>query len=260
MHPILIKLGPLQLSTYGAAVAAGYLASILWLKSHMRDMGLDEQRFWRLIYCLFFGALAGGKLLFWAVSYRELLDGRMSLLGDLRYGFVFFGGLLGSLAMGWVAKLWLGLDFAALSDYFGVALPWGQALGRLGCLAAGCCYGRPSDLPWALKLGGPESSTPPELWGVPLHPVQVYESLADAAIAFFLMTVLLPRARRRELAPGSVFLWYIALYGAARFAIEFFRFDDRGASAPPFSISQWLALGGMAAAGALLIRRKAGAR
>ena len=256
MHPILISLGPLHLSSYGAAVAAGYLTAILWLKSRMAEMKLDEKGFWRLIYCLFFGALLGGKLLYWAVSYRELLDGRLSLIGDFRYGFVFFGGVLGALAMGFVAKLWVGLDYMATADYAGVALPFGHAVGRLGCLAAGCCYGSPTALPWGIALGGsPGSVTPRELWGVPLHPTQLYESAACAAIGFFLLKALLPRVERRELVPGTVFLAYVALYSAARFGIEFFRFDDRGASLPPFSVSQWLSLAGVAAAAAFMARR-----
>ncbi|MCX5794321.1 MAG: prolipoprotein diacylglyceryl transferase [Elusimicrobia bacterium] len=256
MHPILISLGPFHLSTYGAAVAAGYLAAILFLKSRMERLKLDEKGFWRLIYCLFFGALFGGKLLYWAVSYRELLDGRLSLVGDFRFGFVFFGGLLGALAMGYAAKLWVGLDYFATADYAGVALPFGQALGRLGCLAAGCCYGRPTSMPWGIVLGGdPGSVTPRELWGVPLHPTQLYESAADAAIAVFLLKALLPRVERRELVPGTVFLAYVGLYSAARFVIEFYRFDDRGASWPPFSISQWLALAGIAVAVVIMTRR-----
>ena len=256
MHPVLIALGPLHLSTYGAAVAAGYLVAILWLKGHMAAMGLDEKGFWRLIYCLFFGAIAGGKLLYWAVSYREILDGSLSLIGDFRYGFVFFGGTLGALAMGFVAKRRLGLDYFAASDYAAVALPFGHAIGRLGCLAAGCCYGRPTSLPWGIRLGGnPASVTPRELWGIPLHPTQLYESAANVVIGFFLLKALLPRVKRRELLPGTVFLAYLVLYGAARFVIEFFRYDDRGATVPPFAVSQWLALGCIAAAAALLAKR-----
>jgi phosphatidylglycerol:prolipoprotein diacylglycerol transferase len=256
MHPILIALGPWRLSTYGAAVAGGYLTSILWLKSQMGPMGLDEKKFWRLIYCIFFGAIAGGKLMYWAVSYREILDGRLSIIGDIRYGFVFFGGVLGSLAMGWAAKLWMGFDFLAKADYFGVALPFGHAVGRLGCLAAGCCYGRPTSLPWGVALGGdPYCVTPRELWGIRLHPTQLYESLANAAIGFFLLKVVLPRAKRREVVPGTVFFLYIILYAVARFLIEFYRYDDRGATVPPFSISQWIALAAIAVAVSLMWKR-----
>ncbi|MDD5657976.1 MAG: prolipoprotein diacylglyceryl transferase [Elusimicrobia bacterium] len=255
MHPILISAGRFQLSSYGAFAAAGYLAAILWLKSQMRAMGLDEKRFWSLIYWVFAGAVLGGKLMFWAVSYRELLDGRLALLADLRYGFVFYGGLLGALAAGWAAARRCGVPFLAAADNFAVALPLGHAVGRLGCLAAGCCYGRPTSLPWAVTLGGPGSSTPAELWGVPLHPVPLYESIANLAIAAFLAKVLLPRVRRRELAAGSVLAAYAGLYGAARFALEFLRYDDRGLSLPPFSISQWLSLAAVAAAAALFARR-----
>ena len=108
--------------------------------------------------------------------------------------------------------------------------------------------------------GDPASVTPRELWGIPLHPTQLYESAADAAIGFILLATLLPRVRRKELAPGTVLFSYVVLYGAARFVIEFFRFDDRGASLPPFSVSQWISLAGMAVAGALLASRGARAR
>ncbi|MFA6002994.1 MAG: prolipoprotein diacylglyceryl transferase family protein [Elusimicrobiota bacterium] len=260
MHPTLISLGGYQLSTYGLAVAGAYLAGILWLKGQSAAMGLDEQKFWRLIYCLFFGAVLGGKLMFWAVSYRELWDGRLRLLADIRYGFVFFGGLIGALAMGWAAKLWLRFEYMPLADYFAVALSWGQAIGRLGCLGAGCCYGRPTELPWGLIEGRPGSAVPMELWGVPLHPTQLYEALADAGIGLGLWLWLLPLAQRRRIVPGTVFMAYVVCYGAVRFLIEFLRYDDRGASLPPFSISQWLALAGIAAAAMAMWRRGVKAR
>jgi len=111
-------------------------------------------------------------------------------------------------------------------------------------------------LPWGLVLGGdPASITPPELWGVALHPTQVYESLANAVTGLFLLKVLLPRVKSGELRPGTVFLFYVLIYGAARFIIEFFRFDDRGASLQPFSISQWIALAAVGAALAAMARR-----
>jgi phosphatidylglycerol:prolipoprotein diacylglycerol transferase len=237
-------------------VAAGYLASILWLKTQRLAMGLSEDDFWKLIYAVFFGAIAGGKLLYLAVEYKALLSDPLSLLKGFRYGFVFFGGLLGAMAMGLWAKRAVGFDYLALADYFGTALPLGHALGRLGCLGAGCCYGRPTDLPWGLALGGHRaSSTPMELWGIPLHPAQLYESLACLAIFFLLLRWALPRVKAGLWPRGRVFLSYLMLYSAARFFIEFYRFDDRGASPAPFSISQWIALAFLAGSGAFLIGR-----
>ncbi len=256
MFPILFDFGFFALPSYGALVAAGYLAGILWLRARAPEMGLDEDGFWFLIYCLFFGAIAGGKLLYMAVELPRFISGELRLIGDFRYGFVFFGGFLGALAMGVVARRRLKFDYLKTADFFGVALPMGHAIGRLGCLAAGCCYGGPSTLPWALAF--PEhaaSSLPERLWGVPLHPVQLYESGLNALIAIFLAGFVLPRVRRGALREGSVFLGYVVLYSAVRFALEFVRGDDRGGPFGPFHVSQWISLLSIAAAGALLSRR-----
>lgn len=258
MHPVLIQLGPFTLASYGVLVAAGYLLAILWLRSRSSRMpGMTEDKFWTLVYGLFFGAVMGGKLLFLAVEWRAVASGEVRILGDFRYGFVFFGGVLGAMLMGALLVRRLDLPYLATADYLGVALPMGHALGRLGCLAAGCCYGRPTDLPWGVVLGGhPGSSTPPELWGVPLHPTQVYESLANAAIALFLARRWLPLAEKGEEPAGSVFAAYWLLYSLARFGVELLRGDDRGGAALGLHVSQWIGLLGAAAAAAVLFRLK----
>ena len=97
----------------------------------------------------------------------------------------------------------------------------GQSIGRLGCFAAGCCWGRACDLPWAVTFKDPYTArqvgTPIDL---PLHPTQLYESLATALIFVLLLWI----ARRKKFN-GQVALAYVSLYAAARFAIEFFRGD-----------------------------------
>lgn len=242
MHPVLIDLGWFQLSTYGALVAAAYLAAVFWLKARRLDMGLSENDFWTLIYAVFFGAIFGGKLLYLAVEYEAFIRQPWEFLRDFRYGFVFYGGFLGALAMGAWAWRRLRFDFAAAADHFATALPLGQSIGRLGCLAAGCCYGRPTELPWGVVLEGAS-----------LHPTQLYESLACLASFFALKGWVLPRVKSGRWPPGSAFIASVALYGAARFLIEFYRFDERGASPAPFSISQWIALALLGACGAWLI-------
>lgn len=256
MHPILLRLGPLELTSYGALVAAGWLAGITFLSARRARMGLSEQGFWSLIYWLFGGALVGGKLLYLLVELPALLSGELSLVRDLRFGFVFYGGVLGAMAGGaWQARK-QGFSFLAVGDHIAAALPLGHAIGRLGCLLAGCCYGRPTSLPWGLALGGdPASSTAPQLWGVPLHPAQLYESAANLAIFGFIAAWALPAVEGGRLKRGTAFLLYLALYGAARFAVELFRFDDRGATLPPLSPSQWLALALSGAAVVTMWRR-----
>lgn len=250
MFPVLIRVGAFHVATYGVLVALGYLIGILWLRTQVRDMPkMNEDKFWVLIYSLFFGAVMGGKLLFVAVEWKAYASGELSFFSDFRFGFVFFGGLLGSMITGAIATRRLKLPYLGTADYFGVALPMGHALGRLGCLAAGCCYGRPTSMPWGLALGGnPASSTPEELWGVKLHPTQVYESICNVLIVLLLLKVL-KRVKAGRLKHGTVFLGYVFLYSLARFFIEFYRGDDRGLQYLGLWVSQWIALACMAGAG-----------
>ena len=257
MHPVLIALGPLRLSTYGVFVALGYLAAILWLKAQLpRTPWMDEDGFWTMVYALFAGAVLGGKALYLLVSPPSWPSSVLGFLDELRYGFVFYGGAAGALAAGWWVSRRLAIPYLSTADYFGVAAPLGHAIGRLGCLGAGCCYGRPAAVSWAVTVGpSPWCATPPALWGVPLHPTQLYEAGANLLIACLARFWLLPRAQRGRLVPGTVFLSYAALYAAARFAIEFYRGDDRGGTLAALSVSQWIALLSGAAALALMVRR-----
>lgn len=249
MHPILVDLGFFQLSSYGLFVALGYLTGIYWLKRQMRWMpGMNEAKFWNLAYALFFGAILGGKLLYVLVNLEEFRSGSIRWLRDFRYGFVFYGGLLGAVATGSVAVRRLGLPWLATADFLGIAMPLGHAVGRLGCFGAGCCYGRPSSLPWAIAFPAhPASNTPQWLWNVPLHPAQLYEALANALIAGALWRWGLPRLKQGRLAPGALFFSYVALYCAARFVVEFYRGDDRGFMGA-LSVSQWMSIAGLGAA------------
>ena len=241
MFPTLLKIGSFELSTYGVLVASGYVAAIVWLKARREEMGLSEDAFWDLIYWLFGGALLGGK-----IGYAIVERDATLLWHDVRYGFVFYGGFVGSMLAGWIAARRMKLSFIKLSDYFGVGLPIGHAIGRLGCLAAGCCYGSHTDLPWGVALAGDPSR----------HPTQIYESLANVLIAVVVARVGLARTRDGRWKPGSAFLLYIALYAGARFIVEIFRGDDRGAFWLGLSPSQLVAIGALAAAGAVASARR----
>ena len=119
----------------------------------------------------------------------------------------------------------------------GIAL--GHVVGRFGCLFAGCCYGKPTTMPWGITFTDPFAAanvgTP---LGVPLHPTQLYEAGAELLI---LVVLLLDRTRRAGRSPGRTFWLYMLLYAISRFIIEFFRGDERG-TVGMFSTSQFISI------------------
>ena len=120
-------------------------------------------------------------------------------------------------------------------DVFAPGVAIGQAIGRLGCFAAGCCWGRECDLPWAVHFRSDFAAPVP--LDKPLHPVQLYESAADLLI-FGILYRYFQRAPRQ----GNVIGLYLILYSTARFIIEFYRVHEQSLVGP-FSLTQWIALG-----------------
>jgi phosphatidylglycerol:prolipoprotein diacylglycerol transferase len=173
-----------------------------------------------------FAALVGAKILlflsdfsYYSQNPREILS-----LSTLRSFGVYYGGLLLSLAAAaWYLRRsglpgWVTADLAAP----GIAL--GQSIGRIGCLSAGCCYGKPAHVPWAItftsKYAYENVGVP---LNIPLHPTQIYESVAT----FVLFLYLVWRLKQKHFT-GQIILEYLILYSCARFVIEFFRDDERG--------------------------------
>jgi phosphatidylglycerol:prolipoprotein diacylglycerol transferase len=119
----------------------------------------------------------------------------------------------------------------------GIAL--GHVTGRLGCLAAGCCYGRATDLPWGITFTNPLAAanvgTP---LGVALHPTQLYE----AAAALLILIFLLATERKGRPFPGRTFWSYMFLYALSRYVIEIYRGDPRGMIFGVLSTSQFISV------------------
>ncbi len=179
-------------------------------------------------------------------------------------GLTYYGGFLGASA---VAVPLLKRDrfpFWKAADYAGIGIPIGLAFGRMGCLLAGCCFGAKCDLPWALSFppGSPASEAQHDAHlldssrfpSLPVHPTQVYESLASLAISAICWYVVNPRKRY----DGQVFVAFVSLYAAARIVIEVLRRDARGGLLG-LSTSQLIGFGLIAAAYALhRARRESG--
>lgn len=244
MHPILFHIGNFELASYGLMTALGYGAAAWYLAPRLKNSGikgLTQDTFWNILFIVFLGAILGGKLLFIILSWPELgttLAAKLTtIVKDIRYGFVFFGGLL--VAVG--GAVWYmrrkNLPLLKTSDFLIVAVPLGHALGRVGCFLAGCCYGKPTSLPWGVRFTDPHTLVAPELIGVPLHPTQLYEAALNFALFLFLHY-----ASKRPHKDGKILVLYVLCYAVMRFSLEFLRGDFRGGFFLGLSPSQVISL------------------
>jgi phosphatidylglycerol:prolipoprotein diacylglycerol transferase len=237
MHPILFDFGPFTFYWYGVLLAAAYLLGLQLALMRARRWGLDPQRVMDLGIWIIVSALAGAKLLLLAVDFRRFTANPRELFDLLRSGGVFYGGLIAGVGV----ALWYihrhHLPLWTTTDVFAPGIALGHLVGRLGCLMAGCCFGRPTSLPWAITFRNPAATAGTPL-GVPLHPTQLYEAGAEALILF----VLLALERRGRAFPGRTFWSYMLLYGASRFVIEFYRGDNRGMIFGALSTSQFVSI------------------
>ena len=135
------------------------------------------------------------------------------------------GAFFGVLAAVWFVARRAGAPFARVLDYVCVAAPFWHAFGRVGCFLAGCCYGRPSALPWAVTFTDPRALVDAPYRGVPLHPAQLYEAAGDLLIAALLYRSVLPSVEAGRRPKGTVALVYLLSYSVLRFMTEYFRGD-----------------------------------
>src|SRR5438552_4510153 len=225
MYPRLLELGPITVYTYGVLLAAAYLAGLKFAMVRANKRGLDSVRVLDLGIYIIISALIGAKLLLLVTDFQSFRANPRELLSLARSGGVFYGGLIVAVAV----ALWYirraGLPLWTTCDAFAPGIALGHVVGRFGCFFAGCCYGKPTSVPWAITFHDPfAASNVGTPLGVHLHPTQLYEAGAELII----LIVLLATERKGRPFPGRTFWLYMLLYAISRFVIEFYRGDERG--------------------------------
>ncbi|MBQ7347832.1 MAG: prolipoprotein diacylglyceryl transferase [Clostridia bacterium] len=182
------------------------------------------------------GAILGAKLLFLAVSFRQIITEHIPFTAVLKGGFVFYGGLLGGVLGLLIYIKQFRMRMNELCEIYATVLPLGHAFGRVGCFFAGCCYGIPYDgrlsYTYHYSIGNTPTNTP-------LLPIQLIETMGLLLIFAILLIVYL---KNREKADGTIVLLYLILYPILRFILEFFRGDMERGKYGWFSTSQWVSL------------------
>ena len=188
-----------------------------------RFRGLDPDQMCNLGGLVGFSGIVGAKLLMILVDWREYAadPGRIFSVATLQSGGVFSGGLVAALVAGWWYLRHEKIPFLTAADVFAPGVALGHAFGRLGCLSAGCCYGSPTHMPWAITFHNSWAAmyqgTP---LNIPLHPTQLYEFFAE--LINFVWLYWLCKRKKFE---GQVMGLFMIVYGCERFIFEIFRGD-----------------------------------
>ena len=234
-------------------VAALLTAMVLAARLGKKE-GLDSSRLWDFSTWLMVVALVGAKVLMILTDWRVYWEhpGELVSLSTLRAGGVFYSGFIAAVLFAWWYVRVYHLPLWKVFDAYAPGIALGLGIGRLGCFAAGCDYGKPTESALGVIFTNPiahqASGTP---LGIRLHPTQIYESLACVLVFAILMWLY-----RRKTFDGQIFAAYLALYAVARFGLEFLRGDrDRGfLFGDTVSTSQFIAVLAMGVAAVLYWR------
>jgi phosphatidylglycerol:prolipoprotein diacylglycerol transferase len=220
MFPVLLKVGPVSIFTYGFFIAVGFLAGIYLAVREARRLGEEPEIIMDLCFYILVAAIIGSRLFYVATNPGMFLDDPVEILKIWNGGLVFYGGFIAALVTGIIYLKIKNIPVWKTADIMAPSISLAHFFGRIGCFFAGCCYGKYCDLPWAVTFSNPDSLAPQ---GLPLHPTQLYSALNNLAIFLILFFF-----RKRKKYDGQLFWLYVLMYGITRLFIEIFRADFRG--------------------------------
>jgi phosphatidylglycerol:prolipoprotein diacylglycerol transferase len=223
VHPIAFQFGPVTIHWYGVMIALAFLTGLWTATMRARRENISGERIADVVLWLMVGSIMGARTVYVTTYWREEFAGQpiSEIFAVWHGGLVYYGGLIGGIVAGSIYICWKKMPFWKTADVLAPSIALGSFFGRMGCLLNGCCYGRPTDLPWAITFTNPQareiSGTP---LNVPLHPTQIYDGLLNIVLYLFLAWLF-----RRKKFDGEIFATYLICYAITRSVVECFRGD-----------------------------------
>jgi phosphatidylglycerol:prolipoprotein diacylglycerol transferase len=218
MCPTFLTIFGYSLKTYGLMVATGFYVATKVIERAAKLRNLDTQKITDLVFWGFIVGIVGARVLFIITDWQNFLNHPTEIIAIWRGGLVYFGGFLAVIPFLIYYSKKNQLPLLKTLDCCTLGLVIGHAIGRFGCLASGCCYGKPTELFWGVRFYSEFVAS--ELHGIPLHPTQLYESFA-LFVLFGLLWFIFKRARFY----GQVACTYLLTYPIIRSVLEVFRGD-----------------------------------
>lgn len=221
MRPTLFMIGPIPVRGYGLMLAIGFLIATYVAGRRAEKRGIPSQMIFDLCLCILIGAVLGARI-FHVLQHPNTYSSFWDLFKVWEGGLAYYGGFILSVAAALAYIRWRKLSTGKVFDIVAPSLMLGTGIGRIGCLFAGCCFGKPTSLPWGITF--PEYSAAWYAYGMKLvkvHPTQIYSSLS--LLSLFVILILLQRYARY---PGQLFFITALMYSVHRFLIDFLRFYE----------------------------------
>jgi len=220
MHPVLFKILGVRIYSYGVLFALGVSVVLMCIYFHAKKKGLPAKELLDVCFYIILWGIIGARLLYVVENISFFKREPLEIFMITHGGLSFFGGLIGGTIAGIISSKRRKLDLLELVDLFFLYLPLGHAIGRIGCFLNGCCYGKPTALPWGVRF--PPYSYAAEKFGIlhKVHPVQLYNSGMNLII-FSVLYVLYKRRKFKV----EILSTYFILYGTGRFLMEYLRGD-----------------------------------
>ena len=251
MYPVFYPSPHINIPVYLVVMSFAFIVSILYAYRRAIKLNLPPKISTEISIAIMIGAFFGARIFHIVFEYPEYyLENPLEIFKFYKGGFVFYGGLLGGLLSAYLFIKKIRQNFFNWLDGFALVIPVGYALGRIGCIFAGCCFGTECLLPWAIRF--PEGVEAPA--NITLHPKQIYSILIEAM--FWAILFSIEKVQTKKLKPGSLFFIWMLLHSFGRIIIEQFRGDFRGEMVFGFSISTLISIALLASSSYFLFRQK----
>jgi len=226
MHPIICKIGPLTIYSYGVMMAlAVIVCALLMSKDAFLRLKITQEIIFDLVFWVVCAGILGARIFYVFLNLDYFLGNPLEIIQIQKGGLAWQGGLLAGMTMGIFYIRRHSLPLAETLDLAAPYIALGQTIGRIGCFLNGCCYGK--EVSWGIYF---------PIYHARLHPTQLYES-----VSLFFIFLILKRYQKFNQIPGRVFVAYLFLASLERFVVEFFR-ADHGTTWLGLSIFQWVSL------------------
>ena len=218
MLPVLIRIGPIPVYSYGLMLAISFILGIFLAQKWANRRGIDPKKIEDLGFWILIAAVIGSRVLYIIFHPNEFLPNPLSFVKIWEGGLMFFGGFVGAILAALIFLKKNRIPILKTGDMIVPLVGLGEFFTRIGCFLNGCCFGKSTSLPWGIKF--PIQSAAGHLHR-PLHPTQLYSSLFGFILFYYLM-----QRQKQKLKTGQVFSEFLITYGGFRFLIDFVRYYE----------------------------------